>query len=441
MFSSYYLRFLSCFIGVLALWMPDTNGQSVAHQRCTAFEKGLNISNWLESVWQTNWPTENGYTKSDLQDMKDAGITSLRLPIQFAAVVDTVAPYTVDTAHVLFSRVDTVIAWATELDMRVIIDNHHGWDLTTENWRSKMDAFTHLWSVLAKRYSTLDPEMFTFELLNEPAILFPNDSLRIIFSTAIDSIRQHTTAHTIIVSPHFGSSALALPLMQPYADTNLIYTWHTYDPLDFTHQGLTWNEPFFPSGNPFPHEDTTLLETWVYDGWQNVQNWKNEYGLPLFLGEFGVCNYADDESACNWMTLIGTNLRDMEIPWFYWDWRYDFAMFNSSTVSADSIIPCFRTALGLYGDNSLGVAQPTHQSTAMDVLLYPNPVTVGEFFTLQLPFQSESTVQVTDMTGRLVAHITTNEIDVRLVAPVSRGLYYVTITQEKYVGRVKLLVQ
>jgi hypothetical protein len=325
--------------------------------------------------------------------------------------------------------------------MRVIIDNHHGWDLTTENWRSKMDAFTHLWSVLAQRYSTLDPEMFTFELLNEPAILFPNDSLRIIFSTAIDSIRQHTTAHTIIVSPHFGSSALALPLMQPYADTNLIYTWHTYDPLDFTHQGLTWNEPFFPSGNPFPHEDTTWLETMVYDGWQNVQNWKTEHQLPMFLGEFGVSNYADDESACNWMTLIGTNLRDMEIPWFYWDWRYDFAMFNSSTVSADSIIPCFRTALGLYGDNSLSVDQPTHQSTAMNVLLYPNPVAMGEFFTMRLPFQSESTVQVTDMTGRLVAHITTNEIDVRLVAPVSSGLYYVTITQEKYVGRVKLLVQ
>jgi aryl-phospho-beta-D-glucosidase BglC (GH1 family) len=172
-------------------------------------KKGLTYPTGSNLFGKKTGPPKMAIPKSDLQDMKDAGIKSLRLPIQFAAVVDTVAPYTVDTAHVLFSRVDTVIAWATELDMRVIIDNHHGWDLTTENWRSKMDAFTHLWSVLAQRYSTLDPEMFTFELLNEPAILFPNDSLRIIFSTAIDSIRQHTTAHTIIVSPHFGSSALA----------------------------------------------------------------------------------------------------------------------------------------------------------------------------------------------------------------------------------------
>ena len=115
MFQSYSFRSLSCLLGILLFAAPNSYAQSVAHQRCAAFEKGLNVSNWLESTWQENWPTETGYTKSDLQDMKDAGITSLRLPIQFAAVVDTLPPFTVHTEHVLFSRVDTVIAWATEL--------------------------------------------------------------------------------------------------------------------------------------------------------------------------------------------------------------------------------------------------------------------------------------------------------------------------------------
>ena len=78
--------------------------QSVAYNRCQNFQKGVNLSNWLEAYWQGNWPSLNsGYNKQFLSNIKAADIKSVRLPIGFASVTDTLAPYNVDTTHVLFS--------------------------------------------------------------------------------------------------------------------------------------------------------------------------------------------------------------------------------------------------------------------------------------------------------------------------------------------------
>ena len=92
------LRYLSLPLFLLIAFVELTNAQSVAELRCTAFGKGQNLSNWLEARWQTNYPTPDGYTFADVVKMKESGIQSLRLPICFAALTDSVAPYEVDTA-------------------------------------------------------------------------------------------------------------------------------------------------------------------------------------------------------------------------------------------------------------------------------------------------------------------------------------------------------
>lgn len=422
-------------VALLAFNASVLFGQSVAHLRCAAMGKGMNISNWLEADWQSNWPTPNGYSKQSLVLMQEAGIQSLRLPVQFFQVVDTLPPFTVNLNHPVFERIDSVITWANDLGMNVIIDNHHGWNLTNAHWRNKLGAFSHLWAVLAQKYSYLDPNRYTFELLNEPTLFFEGDSLAVMFRDAIDSIRQYTTAHTIIVSPHFGGSALMLPQMPLYADTNLIYTWHTYDPLDFTHQGLTWNTPFFPAGNPFPNADTTVLETWMYNGWQNVSTWVAQTGLPIMLGEFGVSNYADPTSTCHWMTYVGLKLRDLNIPWFYWDWQWDFSLFYSNTIGADSIVPCLRTALGLYGDNTLGISHQSQKSKA-SLTAYPNPVgPMGEVHLKGILPSDEVTLR--NLHGQTVSQ----HAGPKFQAPQNAGIYFIeTRTKDGYL-HTTLIVQ
>ena len=410
--------------------------QNTATERCAAFDKGMNLSNWLEASWQSGWPTANGYSKASLQLMKDAGIKSIRLPVCFAVITDSTAPYTIDTNHALFDRIDTVLAWTTELQMNLIIDNHHEWSLISNNWRYQIPRFGHLWSYVSGRYKNTDPRYVTFELLNEPAILFPIDSLNILFNTAIDSIRQQTTAHSIIVSPNGGSVGLAFSNYQPLADTNLIYTWHCYDPLNFTHQGFSWGTQF-PAGTVFPASPTTFYEQFLYDGINRVNNWRNTHHKPVFLGEFGVSEHADADSRCRWVQLMGANLDSTHIPWFYWDWQWDFSMFNSHSISADSVIPCFRSALHLYGDTLTSVSNSMNESTMFK--LFPNPVSGGSELKIVLDETEDYQLKISDMMGKVLFAETVNgsaSIPVRL----QRGIYLVQLANSEKKFLVKKLM-
>lgn len=416
------------------LMVGNAQSQTLAHQRCAAFERGININNWLEEYWNPNWPSADGYNKSDVEAMKTAGIKSIRLPIGFSFISDTVAPYYVDTNHVLFQRIDSMIKWTDELNLKLIIDNHHGWELTNENWRNHKDRFAHLWGVVAKKYQYLDPERCFFELMNEPPIAFNDlDSLNLLFNTAIDSIRKYTTAHSIVVSPNLGSWGMALNLYQPLADTNLIYTFHCYDPLDFTHQGFTWHDPFYPEGTLFPTTGDPFYENFLYESWRRVATWKATYNKPLFLGEFGVGSYADAESRCRWIEFVGNKIDSLNLTWFYWDWAGGFPMFNSHVTTEDSIIPCFKYALHLFSDTVSGIEVPEIYST---VYIYPNPV--QDMFTVS-GVSSDAQVVITDATGKLVYQGTNSaRINTSFLKP---GYYTLFISDRSKNSWLKLLKQ
>src|ERR1043165_9583507 len=427
--------FLVCFVLVSLIPLISTS-QTVAWQRCNNMGKGMNLSNWLEAYWQAGFPTANGYTRGDLQKMKEAGLTSIRLPIGFASVTDTLPPFYVDTTHALFARIDSVISWCDELNMNLIIDNHHNWDIFNQNWREKIDRFSHMWSVVAAHYKHLDPNRYTFELLNEPAFGIAMDSLKIVFDHAIDSIRQHTTTHTIIVSPNFSSNGAAFANLTPWTDTNLIYTWHSYDPYQFTHQGFRWAQPPMPIGETFPGAYSAGL----YNAWNTVITWRNTYNKPVFLGEFGTGVFGDAVSRCNWMEAFGNKIDSFNMPWYYWDWRWDFSLFHSNNISEDSVIPCFKHALHLYGDTLVSSASSLLSET-QNIFLFPNPVSIGNGVTLQVTQPEEAAMNVFDITGRKMFARRFYNSEVIPTETFESGIYLVEVLQGKNRSIRKLILQ
>jgi len=409
--------------------------QSVAQQRCNAFGKGMNLSNWLEAYWQNNFPTPDGYSYNDLVKMKQAGIQSIRLPIGFASATDTVAPYTVDLNHPLFTRIDSVISWCGALGLNLIIDNHHNWDIFNQNWRYKIDRFSHMWGVVANRYKNLDPEHYSFELLNEPAFGIAIDSLNIVFSHAIDSIRQHTTTHSLIASPNFSSNGAAFANYTPFSDTNIIYTWHSYDPYQFTHQGFTWASPQMPAGQTFPG----AFDQGLYTAWNTVINWRDTYQKPVFLGEFGTGMFGDEVSRCNWLAVFGSKIDSFNMPWFYWDWRWDFSLFYSNTISPDSVVPCFKHALHLYGDTLLS-SIPTINENALNISLFPNPAIVSSNINLSTTNATLARVTIYDLSGK---NMYTSYFYRQTTIPIqfAAGMYVAEITAGSKTARRKLVIQ
>jgi endoglucanase len=414
------------------LTFQHIHSQSVAVTRCNRFKQGVNLSNWLEAYWQTGWPTPGNYGRQFLADMKNAGFKSVRLPVCFAQVTDTLAPYNVDTANAVFAYVDSVIKWTAELDMNLIIDNHHQWTFDDTSWRRTIPRLGHLWSVLGKRYNYLNPEKYFFEILNEPYNIH-NDSMRQLFIGVLDSLRPQVPNHSIVVSSGAWSGGIGYIAYQPLPDTNLIYTFHSYDPVQFTHQGFPWFSPYEPAGTPYPGSGFDFL---LPLAWEASVAFRDSFHVPMFLGEFGVGTHADPVSRCNWIDTVGARIDYYNMPAFSWDVKWDFYLYNSGVTTRDSVVPCFMQALHLYEDSTTAVNNITE---TLNTDLYPNPATGS--FVCRIANAGQTSIDVYNHTGQLVHHqtfIAGTEINTSQWA---RGLYLVKLQSNGRVAVKRLVVE
>ena len=321
---------------------------SVAWPLANSLQNGINLSNWLEAYWMmpfNAYPETNRYERADLQFFANAGIKSVRLPVIFERISQTTPPYTVNFSHPAIKLVDSAITWANTFNFKLIIDNHHGYELTNSNYQTERPRLCAIWRQLAQRYNNLDPNRFLFELSNEPTNSISNANLRTVLTAIIDTVRLYAPNHALIVGGNGWNSANGLISSEPYYDANIIYTFHNYDPFSFTHQGFSWTG--LPAGVTFP-QGNQVQE--IQDVFQAVKDWSDTYDVPVFLGEFGASTHADANSRCNWMTAISQAYNQQGFSYMYWDpqyWTDGFGIFKSSTLHPDSAVACMSIPLGL----------------------------------------------------------------------------------------------
>jgi Cellulase (glycosyl hydrolase family 5)/Secretion system C-terminal sorting domain len=333
---------------------PPTT-KTVASTRAARMGNGTNTAGWLESFWllpSNTYPIIDRYTEADFKNFAAFGFKTVRLPVIFQSLADPNPPYKLNTSHEAYRLVDSAIAWSNRYNLNLIIDNHHGFpEISDANFMTEKAHLVAIWQQLIQRYGYLNPEKFFFELYNEP-FRISNGNLRTVLQATIDAIRNTGDKHTLIVGGSSWNSAGSLSLMGTFSDTNLIYTFHSYDPVPFCNQGFDWDgnglPDFGPVGLVFP-ENATVIPT-MKSNFAAVKTWSMENNVPIFLGEFGVSSYADATSRCNWIQTMGEILDENQLPACYWDTKFSeqsFALFKNDNVKNGELIPCFGTALRL----------------------------------------------------------------------------------------------
>lgn len=169
------------------------------------------------------------------------------------------------------------------------------------------------------------------------------------------------TIHTVIVGGSDANSYKTLQDLPVYGDKNLLYTFHLYDPLLFTHQGADWTSPTFQYIDtiPFPWSGNRMPACpAIYNtltGYENVPNLYSNYktdgtignvkncidmvvtfaksrNVKLFLGEFGVLyNTVGNDDRCNWHRTVREYAESKGISWTLWDWNTYFGVFRKNT--------------------------------------------------------------------------------------------------------------
>ena len=417
------------YIDAIKLLTQTNTASATAWSRNNTLGKGINLSNWLEAYWNDpSDPDPTVYTRTDIDLMAQIGINTVRMPVIFDYLSDTInAPYGIYPFLPAFARIDSVIAWTQQNGMNLLIDNHHGIQPTDANYLQETARACGLWKSIVQQYATLNPNKVLFELRNEPQDITA-EHLHYYEQSIIDTIRRYDMQHSIVASANGWGGAASLYYSQPYSDPadNIIYTFHNYDPYTFTHQGFPWSG--LPTGRVFPQAGDVAALTQTF---RRAKAWSAAFNKPVFLGEFGCSRYADSISRCNWVSAVGHLCDSLALPWMYWDYKGDFRLLSRNELVPSAVNPCFAQALHLNGAVVATANTPiTAGSFAMRIA--PNPAVAAiTLYTTGQPSALPLTAQLTNLAGQTLRHIAlTSAAQPINIDDLPAGMYFITVFAE-----------
>jgi aryl-phospho-beta-D-glucosidase BglC (GH1 family) len=270
---------------------------------------------------------------------------------------------------------DVAVQMILARGLAVIIDVHPESDfkqkLTTDD--SFVEQFADYWRALARHYSSTNPELVSFEILNEPEF---HDRYRWegVQARLAVAIREGAPQHTIIVAGAFWSSENELLFFDPLRDANVIYNFHFYDPHIFTHQGATWSTNYVHYLKELPYPSTpenvqaaaALIPDAVnrlaaihygLDRWNaaridgeigQVAAWAKRWNVPVTCNEFGVYRkVANPQDRAAWISDVRTTLEKYGMGWTMWDYSGGFGVVTKQEGHAAVADAITAKALGL----------------------------------------------------------------------------------------------
>jgi hypothetical protein len=320
----------------------------VPPSRLAVLSRGINLSyeHWHTQVPRTGAgdPPHDFDTPDDVALIQSLGFPHVRWGIGDLAVVkdrDRLRDFDA-TLNVLLDH-----------GLAVTVDFHasHEFKTAVEKDDAAVENFVHLWSAMAKHLATRDPERVFLEVMNEPAYHNPPRWNKI-QKEAIAAMRESARHHTIIACGTVWSEICRLPEIEVVPDPNVVYNFHVYEPVEFTHQQATWALAACRHLKDVPYPSTPeavagllpgvadeeareRLRQYGQDRWDGAKMdtliaeaaaWGKHHGVPLICNEFGVYRTAPAADRCRWIRDVRGALERYGIGWAMWHYAGSFAV-------------------------------------------------------------------------------------------------------------------
>ncbi len=348
-------------------------GTSLAFARAGHLRRGINLSMWYAQTSDHSAARIESYTtEADFKLIRSLGFDHVRLSIDPEPLIAEAQSGSLRPEAL--ARLDKSLAQLNAAGLNVILDIH-----PEEAWKDKLvlgdDAaarFFAFWTSFATHFASTDPEKVFFEVMNEPQM---EDWYRWqgIQARAVARIRTVAPRHTIIATASGYSKIDSLLALEPVRDENVIYTFHEYDPMWFTHQGANWGTQgwVFLRGVPYPSNPENIqavlsqqpderirlyVQRYGLERWDAsrlgaevaaMAEWAQRRGVPLYCGEFGVYRaYTNPAQRVVWISDVRNALESKHIGWAMWDYQADFGLVTKSG-SATVVDQDVLRALGL----------------------------------------------------------------------------------------------
>jgi endoglucanase len=321
--------------------------------------RGLNIGGWLSQIDAIKEKDPSSFSgvdrhmetfinKSDFSLMKTWGFNHVRLPIDAYLFFTDKA----DPIETRLATMDRAVRWASETGLDLMLDLHecpgHDFadtdDVPIQKFFIDPECFKKtekIWACLAERYG--DRPHVIFEALNEPVA--PTAEIWNKFKDRLcRNIRDHAPKSPIVIGSNMWNAPATYDEMTLVELDSIIYCFHLYEPLLFTHQFAPWiKEPEIRQKRSYPADygkGFTRKYGFVHsEGFWNKERLAREvgrahdfgkkYSVPVICNEFGVYAPVGLEHQLLWLSDLLSVLKDRGIGFTYWNYKnLDFGIIS-----------------------------------------------------------------------------------------------------------------
>lgn len=297
--------------------------------------RGVNLGGWLSQCDYSKDRLDNFITEPDFERIAGWGADHVRIPVDYNVFENEDGSYREDG----FARLDRAIELCGKYGLSTVLDLHktagYSFDFYGEKEAGFFDSeqlqqrFCSLWEQFAQRYGRYSDRV-VFELLNEVTDKEFITVWNKVSYKCIEAIRKHAPDTLILVGSYWNNSPAAVPdLAAPY-DDKVVYNFHCYDPIKFTHQGAYWTGGMVDPEDRFSFEEMDITPEYFEQLFAPAIETAKKYGAALYCGEYGVIDRATPEDTLKWYKVINSVFEKHGIARCAWSYReMDFGLCDS----------------------------------------------------------------------------------------------------------------
>lgn len=334
-----------CLYSVLAVLFVVATSGAAEGQREATFRRGVNLTEWVvKGAVMTR--------DEDLRWIAEHGYDHVRLPFDGTRLLDRNGRLRTES----LKPVDVVLGWAKQCRLGVVLDCHQFEGANFLDTALDERLFTDpklqakyagLWRQLAERYRS-QGDFLRFGLLDE-AVASDSNAVNVLMEKAIGAVRRISPARVLYVTGNNWAQFRFARYIRVHDDPNIIYVFHFYEPLIFTHQGTPYTEvgkkykkpvefptyltdldKYFTKGSPgqdlFRFNRIPLNCDFVKNEFAILADWAKEKRVKVAINEFGVFEAAPEQSAVKWMACVREQCDKYGFDWAVWEYRGGFGV-------------------------------------------------------------------------------------------------------------------
>lgn len=305
---------------------PITSGELMKELKI-----GFNWGNTFDAPYgETTWG--NPFTtKEMIEGIKELGFGTIRIPVSWGKHTSGAPDYTIDEKWM--ERVQTVVDYALDCGLYVIINSHHDNDIyrpTEDNRENAKIYLSSIWKQIAENFNYADHHLI-FQTMNEPRVEGVSyewyvdeknpDSVK-----AVEIINELNQVSLDAIRSTGGNNADRFVLISSYAaNPNSILTDKFCMPKDSVKDRLLLS---VHSYTPYDLCLNVNSSDAKFDIWKKyeIENFlKGVYqkyskdGIPIIIDEMGIIHKNNPEDRYNWAKNFVSIAKNYGMVCCWWD--------------------------------------------------------------------------------------------------------------------------